>query len=168
MSLVPWTPDPEPFGNASGFDRVALDVKVTIAALMGMTITFGHFVEDIQAEQEASTYRNERDDPLKSITVSHDGLSISGDYSSGRSIQGYRSSYWLDSMTPRTVVFDFRSLPWEQARKLAVRGPMLDVDLADGMVSKLFPADDELGVMRDVAEDYMRYAGTSVAEVRGE
>ena len=164
MTLVPWEPEPFPFGNATGFDRVSLDVKVQIAERLGMKVTRGKFPDDIQAEQEEMTHEK-GEQPLKEITISADGLTISGDYSSGRSIRGYRSSRWLGQMTPHTVVFDFRSVPFEIASKIAIRGPMIDVDLPDGMVSKLGPIDP---LMVPVAEAYMNFAGTSLAEVGAE
>lgn len=168
MTLVPWTPDPEPFGNATGFDTVALDVKVRIAERMGMTVTIGRFPDDYQTVQEEDRERgrsSEKPRPIKAFTISHDGLTVSGDYDGRSHIRGYWSSYWLDSMTPETLVFDFRTLTWDQARTLAVRGPMLGVDLPDGMVSKLGPIDP---MMAAVADNYMRHAGASLAETGAE
>jgi hypothetical protein len=165
MTLTSWRPDPAPFGNATGFDTVALDVLISIAISMGMQVYRGEFPEDIQAEQEARTAPEREADPLKTITVSHDGLAISGHYNGHRSVSGYRSSYWLDQMTPETIVFDFRSLPWEAARSLAIRGPLLGVDLPEGVVSKLGPIDE---IMVPVAEAYMRHAGTTLEETGAE
>ncbi len=171
MTLLPWSPEPAPFGNATGFDTVALDVKIAIAIAMDMKVYRGEFPPDIQAEQDArnrfSTLlrRKEHPRPLRAITVSWDGLKISGEYDGRRSVSGYRSSYWLDELTPETVVFDFRSLPWEAAKSLAIRGPMLGVDLPEGVVSKLGPLDS---MMAGVADDYMRYAGTTLEETGAE
>lgn len=165
MTLTGWSPEPAPFGNATGFDTVALDVQIAIAISMGMKVYRGHFPEDIQAEQEARTAPEREADPLKTITISHDGLAISGHYNGHRSVSGYRSSYWLDQMTPETVVFDIRTLPWELAKSYAIRGPLLGVDLPEGVVSKLGPIDS---IMAGVAEDYMRHAGTSLEETGAE
>jgi hypothetical protein len=168
MTLLPWSPDPAPFGNATGFDTVALDVKIAIAISMNMKVYRGELPPDIQAEQEkarAAGRTNERPRPLKAITVSHDGLTISGDYDGRSYVRGYRSSYWLDCLTPETVVFDFRSLTWEDGKLLAIRGPMLGVDLPEGTVSKLGPLDS---MMAGVADDYMRSVGTSLEETGAE
>lgn len=168
MTLMSWTPDPAPFGNATGFDTVALNVLVTIAESLGMAVYRGQFPEDIQGEQERKADAHERvtqAGPLKSVTISHDGLSISGERGSGSSVHGYRSNYWLHEITPETVVFDFRSLPWEQAKSLAIRGPMVDVDLADGLVSKLGPIDR---TMAKVADDYMRHVGATLEDTGAE
>jgi hypothetical protein len=161
--LVPWESEPEPFGNATGFDMVALDVYRAIAERFGATITVGHFAGDIQAEQETRRENgdcNETTEPLASITVSHDGLSISGDWPSGnKSVRGYRSSYWLDRMNEETLVFDLRSVADDLIVKLAVRGPMHNPALPTGMVSTItIPAH-----MAGVADDYMRHAGASLA-----
>lgn len=165
MTLTGWTPEPAPFGNATGFDTVALDVQIAIAISMGMKVYRGEFPADIQAEQEAKAASGHLRDPLKAITISHDGLKISGHYDGHRSVSGYRSHYWLDQLAPETVVFDIRSIPWEDAKAFAIRGPLLGVDLPDGVVSKLGPLDS---VMAGVAEDYMRYAGTSLEETGAE
>jgi len=181
MTLTSWTPDPAPFGNATGFDTVALDVKIAIAIAMDMQVYRGEFPEDIQAEQEKHRERcpecgqhdNSGDcdhtpnelQPLKAITVSYDGLTISGDYNGRRSIRGYRSTYWLDELAPETVVFDFRTLSWEAAKSLAIRGPMLGVDLPEGVVSKLGPIDK---IMAGVADDYMHSVGATLADTGAE
>lgn len=165
MTLTSWTPEPAPFGNATGFDTVALDVQVTIAETMGMTVYRGCLPEDIQAEQEAMPASGSLRDPLKAITISWDGLSISGEYDGRRSVRGYRSSFWLDQLTPETVVFDVRTLEWEDAKRYSIRGPLCGVDLPDGVVSKLGPIDP---IMAGVAEDYMRSVGTSLDETGAE
>jgi len=169
MTLLPWSPDPAPFGNATGFDTVALDVKISIAITMGMKVYRGELPPDIQAEQErhqaAQRERGYELQPLKAITISHDGLTISGDYDGRRYVRGYRSSYWLDELAPDTVVFDFRSLTWEDGKLLAIRGPMLGVDLPEGTVSKLGPLDS---MMAGVADDYMRSVGTTLEETGAE
>jgi len=169
MTITSWTPDPAPFGNATGFDTVALDVKIAIAIAMDMQVYRGEFPEDIQSEQEnhQAAHRERGYDlqPLKAITISWDGLTISGEYTGHRSVSGYRSSYWLDELAPETVVFDFRSLTWENAKSLAIRGPMLGVDLPEGVVSKLGPIDS---IMTPVAEDYMRSVGATLADTGAE
>lgn len=181
MTLLPWKPEPAPFGNATGFDTVALDVQIAIAISMGMKVYRGCFPEDIQTEQEAHRERcpecgqadncgdcdhtPNKPDPLKTITISHDGLKISGNYNGHRSVSGYRSGYWLDQMTPDTVVFDIRTLPWESAKSYAIRGPLLGVDLPEGVVSKLDPLDS---IMADVAEQFMNSVGATLEETGAE
>lgn len=165
MTFTSWTPEPAPFGNATGFDTVALDVQIAIAISMGMKVYRGEFPPDIQAEQEARTAPEREADPLKCITISNDGLSISGEYDGHRSVRGYRSHYWLDQLTPDTIVFDVRTLDWEDAKSFAIRGPLTGVDLPEGVVSKLGPIDS---VMAGVAEDYMRSVGATLAETGAE
>jgi hypothetical protein len=164
MTLVPWTPEPEPFGNATGLDFVATDVKQVIAERFGATVTVGRFADDIQVEQAEMRERgraSEPDEPLAIITVSHDGLVISGDWPSGnRHISGYRSSFWLDRMNSETVVFDLRSIPDDQVVRYAVRGPMPNPSLPAGMVSTItIPAR-----MVGVADAYMGSIGATLAE----
>jgi hypothetical protein len=163
MTLVPWTPEPEPFGNATGLDFVATDVKQVIAERFGATVTVGRFADDIQVEQAEMRERgraSEPDEPLAIITVSHDGLVISGDWPSGnRHIGGYRSSFWLDRMNSETVVFDLRSIPDDQVVRYAVRGPMSNPSLPAGMVSTItIPAH-----MVDVADAVMGSVGSTLA-----
>lgn len=172
MTLVPWQPEPEPFGNATGFDFVALDVYRTIAERFGATVLVGELPADIAAEQPnrreaAERHYGERashlrpQEPFATFTIAHDGLTLSGHHADGNgSTSGYRSHYWLDRIGPETIVFDLRSVPDERIVSFAVRGPMSDHRLPDGMISAArIPAH-----MAGVADDYMRYAGASLAE----
>ncbi len=62
-------------------------------------------------------------------------------------------------------MFDVRTLSWEAAKSYAIRGPLLGVDLPEGVVSKLGPIDS---IMAGVADDYMRSVGTSLEETGAE
>lgn len=158
MMLAKWNPDPAPFGNASGFDRVAVDVKRAIAERLGVTVTVGELPGGYKTGEAHDRYG-----VADVVTISHDGLTVSWEHGANVSTRGYRSSDV--PMGPDTVVFDVRSASWDDACKYAIRGPMLNCELPDGMMSTLgeIPAE-----MEQVAEDYMRYAGTSVAEVTGQ
>lgn len=161
MTLIAWTPEPEPFGNATGLDHVALDVIRVIAVRLGATVLVGELPDDIAEEQKGKTQGEPRE-PFAKFTISWDGgLSLYGISQDGRSTtNGYRSHTWLDRIGPETLVFDLRPMEWEQAKSYAIRGPMTDPSIPDGMVSKMtIPS-----FMAEVADDYMRSVGSSLAE----
>jgi hypothetical protein len=171
-ALVPWVDSPDPFGNAAGLDTVALDVYGRIAHRFGATLTVGHLPADIQAEQPSRREAAERHygerashlkprEPFAVFTISWDGGTFSGEHADGKgNTSGYRGHYWLDRIGPRTIVIDLRSVPEDRIVSFAVRGPMLDVRLPDGMISTFRTAD--IGPMRDVAEAYLApYGGVA-------
>lgn len=145
---VQWVDDGSDFGNASGLDYVALDVKVTIAERFGATVLQGELPADIAAEQPARRDAADRAygerashlktrEPFAAFTISQDGGTMSGEHADGNGhTSGYRSHYWLDRIGPETVVFDLRTVPDDRIVRLAVAGPMLDVRLPAGTVSK--------------------------------
>lgn len=164
-----WNPDPAPFGNARGLDYVSVDVKARIAHRFGATVTAGHFADDIQAEQEAATApeRDARDrdrEPFAVITVSHDGLTISGDDRDGRGYtRGYRSSYWLDRMDADTIVIDVRTIPEADVMRYAVRGPMADPTLPANSVSGL-DVDTSDPMVQTIADNFLGQHGGLTAQ----
>jgi hypothetical protein len=147
MSTSTWNDSPEPFGNARGLDRVAVDVKRTIAERFGATVLVGILPADIQHEQQQKEADSpEAREPFAVFTISYDGGTLSGNSSDGHShTTGYRGHYWLDRIGPETVVFDLRSIPSDDAAiRYAVRGPMLDASLPAGTVSRLGEISDPM------------------------
>jgi len=155
-NIEQWSPDPAPFGSARGLDYVALDVKRRIAETFGANVIIGRLPADIAAEQPerklaAEEHYGERADtapgePFAAFTISHDGLTLSGERADGNShTSGYRGHYWANRIGPETVVFDLRSVPDHLIVTYAVRGPMLDVSLPDGTVSHGFTREEIAG-----------------------
>jgi len=161
----PWNPDPPPFGNARGFDHVSVDVQQQIAERLGATVTRGALPPDLDAEQQAKNpdheLRDERE-PFAAFTISHDGLSLTGEHATGRGhTSGYRGHFWLDRIGPDTLVFDLRPMTWENVKSYAIRGPMLNPHLPAGTIDT-FNVDDLDGTMQTVADDYLApYGGTA-------
>lgn len=150
--LIDWTPEGGPFGNAGGLDYVSIDVKIKIAEDFGATVLIGRLPDDLNEKQQEMTApeRDRHHRTYEIITISHDGLTVSGDYKNGY-CRGYRSSYWLDRITPETVVFDLRTVPDDRIVAFAVRGPMVDVSLPPGKVYTM-PIPEH---MRGVADAYL-------------
>src|SRR5262249_55209741 len=98
-----WNPDPAPFGNARGLDYVSLEVKIRIALRFDANVYYGELPADIAAEQPARLDAARRaygdrhtdygpDDAFAALTISHDGLTISGEHADGNGhTSGYRS-----------------------------------------------------------------------------
>ena len=144
-----WQDEGGPFGNAGGLDYVASDVYCRLAHRFGATITVGHLPADIAAEQPGrleaerahygDRFTDHTSDPdFALFTISHDGLTLSGEHPDGNGYtRGYRSHYWLDRIGPRTLVVDLRTVPEDRIVEFAVRGPMVKVTLEDGTLSTL-------------------------------
>lgn len=176
MARTQWNPDPRPFGNAKGLDYVSLDVYVCIAERCGATVLTGELPADIAAEQPArlAAARKQYGDrmtahsgeaPFAKFTISHDGGTLSGEHADGKGhTSGYRGHYWADRIGPDTVVVDLRTVPDSVIVAFAVRGPMVDVTLPAGTVSRLegIPAH-----MAAVADSYLAPYG-GIAETGAE
>jgi hypothetical protein len=172
MSVIAWNPDPAPFGNAAGLDTVSLDVKRVIAERFGVSITVGALPADIDADQPARLaaaikhYGDRRTDhsgdtPFAAVTISHDGLSVSGEHADGNGhTSGSVYHYWDDRIGPETVVFDCRSVSDADIVRYAVRGPMLGVTLPFGTVCKLGPIPE---MLKPVADAYLAAYGSLAA-----
>lgn len=167
MPIVEWIDDGTDFGNASGLDYIALDVYETIAKRFGATVYHGKLPPDLEAEHEGRE-RPERDhprEPWAKLTISWDGGKVSGYSHDGNvSVSGYWTSYWLDQIDERTVVFDLRSVPSDRIVRLAVKGPMANPALPAGTVSTFGTMPSH---MVGVADDYLRPYG-GLAAVTGE
>ncbi len=149
MALHHWKDDGTDFGTARAFDTVATDIYCRLAHRFGATITAGHLPADIEAEQPERREAAERHygdrashlkprEPFAVFTISHDGLTLSGDHVDGHSsTRGYRGHYWQDRIGPKTVVVDLRTVPEERIVRFAVSGPMLGVSLPDGTLSRV-------------------------------
>lgn len=166
IELVPWENDGSDFGNARGLDYVSLDVYEQLARKFGATLTIGELPADIASEQDRNREAAERHygdrashlhgphEPFALFTISWDGGTFSGEHRDGKGhTSGYRSHYWQDRIGPDTVVCDLRTVADDRIVAFAVRGPMLDVTLPPGTVSRLSTRD--IGPMREVADAYL-------------
>ena len=173
-----WNSEPWPFGDATGLDYVALDVKACIAHRLGCHVTTAGYLrkttgrmlpEGIGSDSDPRALDDsdrKRDKPYACMTISLDGLSVSGISPDGNSsTSGYRSSYWFSRMDDSTIIFDLRGMDVDKAIALAVRGPMVNPALAPGAVSRLGDIPDYLV---PVADDYLREYGGLAATGRDE
>lgn len=167
MPVFDWIDDGSDFGNANGLDFVALDVYETIAKRFGATIYHGELPADLLAAHEGreAPGRDSWWKPYGKITISWDGLTVSGETKDGNtSCRGYWSSYWLDRLEPDTLVVDLRTVPEGRIVRLAVRGPMVLASLPPGKVSSVTIPD----YMRPVADDYLApYGGLAATGAEG-
>jgi hypothetical protein len=155
MPLYEWIDDGSDFGNANGLDTVALDVFEKIAERFGATVAHGKLPDDLLAAhegREAPEPDSWTQEPYAKLTISWDGLKVSGDSRTGNQwTSGYWSSYWLHRVDADTLVVDLRTVPEDRIVRLAVRGPMTDPTLPPGMVSSISIPD----YMKPVADDYL-------------
>lgn len=78
---------------------------------------------------------------LKLLRVNYTGRSVSGEYGNSHSVSGYRGHDWTKELDENTVGIDARPVSEADAVVLAISGPMPNVDLPAGTMSKPFEGD---------------------------